>query len=163
QDPRRLQLRRPARPGRARGGGVGRQSRPGRGAGGHPYRAPGHDLHAGERGAAEDRGDPRVRRRGPARGHGRRRVHRAGPRARVVTLDEVSTMADGIALKSACDLTLAHIRAYVDDVVTVTEEETSRALLLLLERAKAVVEPAGAVAVAALLSGKVGGRGPAVA
>jgi len=82
---------------------------------------------------------------------------------RVVVLDEVSTMADGIALKSPCELTLAHIRAYVDDVVTVTEEETSRALLLLLERAKAVVEPAGAVAVAALLSGKVRGRGPAVA
>jgi threonine dehydratase len=82
---------------------------------------------------------------------------------RVVTLDEVATMADGIALKSPCDLTLAHVRAYVDDVVTVTEEETSRALLLLLERAKAVVEPAGAVALAALLEGKVTGRGPAVA
>jgi threonine dehydratase len=81
---------------------------------------------------------------------------------RVVTLDEVSTMADGIALKSPCDLTLAHIRAYVDDVVTVTEEETSRALLLLLERAKAVVEPAGAVALAAVLAGKVKGRGPVV-
>jgi threonine dehydratase len=81
----------------------------------------------------------------------------------LVTLDEVSTMADGIALKRPCDLTMSHIRAYVDDVVTVTEEETSRALLLLLERAKAVVEPAGAVALAALLSGKVRGRGPAVA
>ncbi|MGH9103644.1 MAG: pyridoxal-phosphate dependent enzyme, partial [Acidimicrobiales bacterium] len=53
-------------------------------------------------------------------------------------------------------------QAYVDDVVTVSEEEISRALLLLAERAKAVVEPAGAVGLAALLSGKVPGRGPAV-
>ena len=53
-------------------------------------------------------------------------------------------MADGIAVKAPSELTLAHVQAYVDDVVTVTEEEISRALLLLLERAKAVVEPAGA-------------------
>ncbi len=81
---------------------------------------------------------------------------------RPVTLDTVVTMADGIAVKSPSALTLAHVQAYVDDVVTVTEEELSRALLLLLERAKAVVEPAGAAAVAALLSGKVHGRGPVV-
>jgi threonine dehydratase len=80
-----------------------------------------------------------------------------------VTLDSVATMADGIAVKSPSDLTLAHVQAYVDEVVTVTEEELSRALLLLLERAKAVVEPAGAAGIAALLSGKVKGRGPAVA
>lgn len=82
---------------------------------------------------------------------------------RCVELDGVSTMADGIAVKSPSDLTLAHVQAYVDDVVTVTEEEISHALLLLLERAKAVVEPAGAVALAAILSGKVPGTGPAVA
>jgi threonine dehydratase len=61
------------------------------------------------------------------------------------------------------DLTLAHVQAFVDDIVTVTEEEISRALLLLLERAKAAVEPAGAVALAAILAGKVPGIGPAVA
>ena len=82
---------------------------------------------------------------------------------RCIGFDGVATMADGIAVKSPSDLTLAHIQAYVDDVVTVTEEEISHALLLLLERAKAVVEPAGAVGVAALLSGKVPGTGPAVA
>jgi threonine dehydratase len=82
---------------------------------------------------------------------------------RVVTLDRVTTMADGIAVRSACELTLTHVRAYVDDVVTVDEEEISRAVLLLLERAKAVVEPAGAASLAALLAGKVPGRGPAVA
>jgi threonine dehydratase len=80
-----------------------------------------------------------------------------------VTLDSLATMADGIAVKSVCDLTLAHVRAFVDEVVTVDEEQISQAVLLLLERAKAVVEPAGAVALAALLSGKVPGRGPAVA
>jgi threonine dehydratase len=80
-----------------------------------------------------------------------------------VCLDHLSTMADGIAVRSTTELALAHVRAYVDEVVTVEEEEISRAMLLLLERAKAVVEPAGAVALAAILAGKVGGRGPAVA
>lgn len=82
---------------------------------------------------------------------------------RSVDLETVSTMADGIAVRSVSDLTLAHAKAYVDEVVTVTEEEISRALLLLIERAKAVVEPAGAVGLAALLAGKVRGTGPAVA
>lgn len=81
----------------------------------------------------------------------------------VVGLDELSTMADGVAVRSVSDLTLEHVRAYVDEVVTVTEEEISRAVLLMLERCKAVVEPAGAVAVAALLGGKVAGTGEAVA
>ena len=76
---------------------------------------------------------------------------------------EPATMADGVALRRACDLTFAHVRAFVDEIVTVTEEEISRAILLLLERAKAVVEPAGALAVAALLAGRVTGSGPAVA
>ena len=81
---------------------------------------------------------------------------------RLVCLDAVATMADGIAAKSPSELTLAHIRAHVHDVVTVTEEEISRAVLLLLERAKAVVEPAGAVSLAAVLAGKVPGSGPVV-
>lgn len=81
----------------------------------------------------------------------------------LVRLDVVSTMADGIAVKAPSALTLAHIEAFVDDVVSVTEEEISRAVVLLLERAKAVVEPAGAVGLAALLAGKVAGSGPAVA
>jgi threonine dehydratase len=80
-----------------------------------------------------------------------------------VRLDSMSTMADGIAVKSPSALTLAHIDALVDDVITVTEEEISQAVILLLERAKAVVEPAGAVGVAALLAGKVSGSGSAVA
>ena len=79
---------------------------------------------------------------------------------RCVALPSLSTMADGIAVRSVSELTLRHVEALVDEVVTVTEEEISSALLLLLERAKAVVEPAGAVALAAVLSGKVGGLGP---
>lgn len=80
-----------------------------------------------------------------------------------VVLDKISTIADGIAVKHVSELTLEHVRAYVHDVVTVEDEEISRALLLLLERAKAVVEPAGAVGLAAILAGKVPRAGPAVA
>lgn len=80
----------------------------------------------------------------------------------VVTLESASTMADGIAVLAPSELTLAHVNAYVDDIVTVDEEAISRALLLLIERAKAVVEPAGAVGLAALLAGAIPGTGPAV-
>lgn len=81
----------------------------------------------------------------------------------VMGVEQLDTMADGIAVRAPCDLTLSHVQAYVDQLVTVTDEEMSRALLLLLERAKAVVEPAGAVALAAILAGKVPGSGPALA
>lgn len=81
----------------------------------------------------------------------------------VVSVDDVDTMADGIAVRRVSDLTLAHARAYVDEVVAVTEEEISRALLLLIERSKAVVEPAGAVGLAAILAGRVPGHGAALA
>jgi threonine dehydratase len=80
-----------------------------------------------------------------------------------VVLPYLATMADGIAVRSTSQLALAHVAAYVDEVVTVDEEEISGAMLLLLERAKAVVEPAGAVGLAAILAGKIRGRGPAVA
>jgi threonine dehydratase len=61
------------------------------------------------------------------------------------------TMADGIAVGQPGELTFAHLAELVDDVVTVTEESLSRAVLVCLERRKLVVEPAGAAAVAALL------------
>ncbi|HEV7862527.1 MAG TPA: threonine ammonia-lyase [Acidimicrobiia bacterium] len=76
---------------------------------------------------------------------------------RTVMLDRIDTMADGIANKRASDLTLAHVTALVDEIVTVSEEDLSRALLVLLERTKAVVEPAGAAPLAAVLAGKVPG------
>jgi threonine dehydratase len=81
---------------------------------------------------------------------------------RVVTLDRVATMADGIAVARCSELTLAHAREFVDEMVTVDEEEISRAMLISVERAKAVVEPAGAVGLAAVLAERVPGTGPVV-
>ncbi|WP_241037089.1 threonine ammonia-lyase [Blastococcus litoris] len=71
---------------------------------------------------------------------------------RPVPLPAMATMADGIAVASPGDLTLAHVQGLVDEVRTVSEEDLSRALLFCLERAKLVVEPAGVAAVAAILA-----------
>ena len=68
------------------------------------------------------------------------------------TLDSVDTIADGIATGGISELTLSLIEEHVDEVVTVTDGEIARAILLLLERAKQVVEGAGAASVAAVLS-----------
>lgn len=73
------------------------------------------------------------------------------------------TIADGIAVAKPGKLNFAIVRDLVDDIVTVTEDDTARALLVLLERAKLVVEPAGAVTVAAILAGKITAVGPTVA
>lgn len=73
------------------------------------------------------------------------------------------TIADGIAVSKPGALNFAVIRDLVDDIVTVSDDETARALLVLLERAKLVVEPAGAVAVAAIITGKVENLGTTVA
>jgi threonine dehydratase len=80
-----------------------------------------------------------------------------------VALGSMRTMADGIAVARPGVVPFAAIERYVDDVVTVTEESISRALVLLLERAKVVVEPAGAVAVAAILDRPDAYATPAVA
>jgi threonine dehydratase len=85
---------------------------------------------------------------------------RAGAPVRLPKLD---TIADGIAVGCPGEHTFAHVSKLVDDVVTVTEEDISRALLMLLERGKLVVEPAGAVGVAALMSGAVTAETPTVA
>ena len=74
-----------------------------------------------------------------------------------------STIADGIAVKRPGELTLAHVQELVDDLVTVTDDELANAVVLLLERAKLVVEPAGAAAVAAILAGRVDLVPPVVA
>jgi threonine dehydratase len=73
------------------------------------------------------------------------------------------TIADGIAVAKPGVLNFAIIRDTVDEVVTVDEDDIARALLVLLERAKLVVEPAGAVSVAAILAGKVRATGDTVA
>lgn len=72
------------------------------------------------------------------------------------------TIADGIAVARPGDLPFEIISELVDEVVTVSEDDIARALLVLLERAKQVVEPAGAVGVAAILAGKVVAQGPTV-
>ncbi|MGH9302479.1 MAG: threonine ammonia-lyase, partial [Acidimicrobiales bacterium] len=73
-----------------------------------------------------------------------------------------ATMADGIAVACPSELTLQHAKAFAHDLVTVSEDEISQALVLCLERAKAVVEPAAAAGLAAVLAGRVGGSGPVV-
>jgi threonine dehydratase len=66
-------------------------------------------------------------------------------------LESMQTMADGIAVGLPGDITFAAVREHVDEILTVSEESLSRALVALMERAKMVVEPAGAAAVAAIL------------
>lgn len=80
-----------------------------------------------------------------------------------VKLESMSTMADGIAVGLPGQVTFACVRDHVDDIVTVSEESLSRAVLAVLERAKMVVEPAGAAAVAALLEDPEAFETPAVA
>lgn len=70
-------------------------------------------------------------------------------------LSSVSTIADGIAVKKPGDLTYEICKKYVDEIVTVTDDEISAAILALMERHKLVTEGAGAVAVAAAMFGKV--------
>ena len=70
------------------------------------------------------------------------------------------TIADGIAVKEPGELTMGILDQALDALVSVSDEEISRAIVLLLERAKLVVEGAGAVGVAALLEGRVRGDGP---
>lgn len=74
---------------------------------------------------------------------------------KMITLDSVSTIADGIAVKTPGDLTYAMCQKYVDEVVTVSEEEIAAAILVLLEKMKMVAEGAGATSVAAAMFGKV--------
>lgn len=80
-----------------------------------------------------------------------------------VKIDVLPTISDGIAVATPGTLNFEIIQATVDEVVTVSDDDTARALVMLLERAKLVVEPAGAVAAAAILAGKVSGTGKTIA
>jgi threonine dehydratase len=73
------------------------------------------------------------------------------------------TIAEGIAVKQPGALTASILRELLDDVVTVSDDEISHAIVLLLERTKLLVEGAGAASVAAVLGGKAGGEGDVVA
>lgn len=77
--------------------------------------------------------------------------------------DTTPTIADGIAVKRPGAVPFAIIRDLLDEVVTVSDDDIARAILTLIERAKQVVEPAGAVGVAAILTGKVRSSGPTAA
>jgi threonine dehydratase len=72
-----------------------------------------------------------------------------------VTLGPAATIADGIAVRRAGDRTLPLVQKYVDEIVTVDEEEIANAVLLLLEREKTLAEGAGAAGLAALINHKV--------
>lgn len=81
----------------------------------------------------------------------------------IETLEEVSTIADGIAVKQPGQLTYELCEKYVDDICTVTDDEVSSAILALMERQKMIAEGAGAVAVAAAMFNKFDIQGKKVA
>ncbi len=80
----------------------------------------------------------------------------------LVTTDYAATIADGIAVKAPGDMTVELINQYADGVVTVSDSEIANAILLLMERCKQIVEPAGATPLAAVLSGKIDVKGKRV-
>jgi threonine dehydratase len=84
----------------------------------------------------------------------------------VVTLEKTGSIADGLLTIRPGDLTFEHVRAFIDEVVTVPDDEMVRAIAWLFRNARLVVEPSGAVTVAALmrnLGGIDASRGPVVA
>ena len=80
----------------------------------------------------------------------------------IISLDKVSTIADGIAVKRPGDNTFKICSEYVDETVTVTEDEISSAILALIEKHKMIAEGAGAVSVAAVMFNKVPVKGKKV-
>lgn len=80
-----------------------------------------------------------------------------------VTIATSSTIADGIAVARPGDLTFEFVRQYVDEIVTVSDDEIAAAIVMLLERTKLVVEPAAAAAVAAIMTKKFTPSGPTAA
>ncbi len=84
-------------------------------------------------------------------------------KGKIETLPSVATFADGIAVKRPGDLTYQLVEKYVDEIVTVTDDEISAAILALMEQHKLVTEGAGAVSVAAAMFGKIDIEGKKVA
>lgn len=77
-----------------------------------------------------------------------------------ISIETRPTIADGIAVARPGDATFAAVRDHVDEIVTVSDDDIARAIVVLLERTKLVVEPAGAAGVAAMLAGKFVATGP---
>lgn len=98
--------------------------------------------------------NPRVRVVG-VQAEGANAVWRSFHEGQRVASERVSTIADGIAVKCPGEKTVAQIMQYADDLVTVSDNDISAAILLLMERTKQIVEPSGASSVAAVLAGKL--------
>ena len=81
---------------------------------------------------------------------------------KIERLESVSTIADGIAVKQPGDNTFEYVREYVDEIVTVTDDEISGAILALIEQQKLIAEGAGAVSVAAVMFNKIPVKGKKV-
>ena len=81
----------------------------------------------------------------------------------LVSTEFANTIADGIAVKTPGTLTTEIINQYVDDMVTVSDSDISAAILMLMERNKQIVEPAGATPLAAVLNNKIDVKGKKVA
>ncbi|HVL87059.1 MAG TPA: threonine ammonia-lyase [Candidatus Thermoplasmatota archaeon] len=86
-------------------------------------------------------------------------MHLSFRRGALTSIPSPMTIADGVSVKRPGEATFAILRALADDVVTVSDADIARAMMLYLERAKMVVEAAGAASLAALLSGAVDVRG----
>jgi threonine dehydratase len=89
-------------------------------------------------------------------------IARSFAEKKLVTTDYSATIADGIAVKAPGDMTVSLINKYADGVVTVSDAEIANAILLLMERCKQIVEPAGATPLAAVLSKKIDVKGKRV-
>jgi threonine dehydratase len=87
-------------------------------------------------------------------------MHRSLQLGRIAQLDRVDTIAEGLLANRPGERTFEIVRGSVDDIALVSEEEIRQAVRLLLERAKLLVEPSGAVSLAALLNGRIGIRQP---
>ena len=86
----------------------------------------------------------------------KRSIEAGGP----ITLDKVATIADGLMTVRPGDLTFQHVRAFVDEIVTIADDEMVRAIAWLYRNARIVVEPSGSVTTAAIMLGR-GGIDPA--
>ncbi len=76
-----------------------------------------------------------------------------------ITVETTATIADGIAVARPGNLNFQCVRDFVDEIITVSDDDIARAIVLMLERAKLVVEPAGAAGVAAIIAGKIKSTG----
>lgn len=81
-------------------------------------------------------------------------MHASRAAGRVVAIPEVRTICDALTAARPGELTFAHVEAFVDDLVLVTDDAVKQAMAFLVQEARLVVEPGGAVGVAALLSGR---------